>query len=338
MNKWIVITSINPPGESIRALAKLRSSGWSILVVGDARSPADWHCEGVEFLPLEEQERLYGPLATQIPRGHYSRKNLGYLHALEHGAELILETDDDNIPYCTFGTDLARRVPGRSLNGPGWVNVYKQFTHVNIWPRGLPLDALHNSGTVGSRQVVAECPVQQFLVDDDPDVDAIHRLVFKEPISFDRRQGPVVLEPGTWSPFNSQNTLFFAEAFCLMYLPCFATFRMTDIWRSFVAQASLAFHRKAFSFHPSTARQVRNAHNLMADFESEVVGYLHNRPIMDAINEGIASQCTARSSLAETAWQGWRALVQQGYLPEKEQTILDRWLARMSQRTLAEAA
>ena len=63
----------------------------------------------------------------------------------------------------------------------------------------------------------------------DPDVDAVYRLTRKTPLFFDRAAEPVVLASDTWTPFNSQNTLFYREAFPLLYLPCHVSFRMTDI-------------------------------------------------------------------------------------------------------------
>jgi hypothetical protein len=46
----------------------------------------------------------------------------------------------------------------------------------------------------------------------------------------------VALGAGAWSPFNSQNTAWYPKAYPLLYLPSYCSFRMTDIWRSFVAQ------------------------------------------------------------------------------------------------------
>src|SRR5438270_335676 len=75
------------------------------------------------------------------------------------------------------------------------------------------------------------CPIQQGLADENPDVDAIYRLAFPLPLTFrtDRR---IALGGSAWCPFNSQNTTWTREAFPLLYLPSYCSFRMTDIWRS----------------------------------------------------------------------------------------------------------
>ena len=239
-DRWIVITSINPPTRAIEVVSELCQRGWRAVVVGDTKTPADWSAPGIDFLSVQNQREKFGPLAELIPYRHYCRKNLGYLFAIGHGADLILDTDDDNIPYPDFGSGLQRSVRGRVLSGPGWVNIYKHFVDgVQIWPRGLPLDEIDHAGTVGGAAVEESCPVQQFLADNDPDVDAIYRLTTKGSVYFKKNSDTLIVDRKTWVPFNSQNTVFFCEAFPLLYLPCFVSFRMTDIWRSFVAQAAM---------------------------------------------------------------------------------------------------
>ncbi|MFQ5983553.1 MAG: hypothetical protein ACE5KS_09290, partial [Woeseiaceae bacterium] len=217
--RWIVITTINAPTRAVAHVARLCRRGWSAVVVGDVATPADWDADGVIYLSTDRQKELFGEIADLIPYRHYSRKNFGYLYAIESGADLVLEIDDDNIPYPFFGKRLSQTVRGRQVKSDGWVNVYKYFTDETIWPRGLPLDELTSVGTIKTEATDSQCPIQQFLADHDPDVDAIYRLIFKEPVIFDPSASPVVLSDNTWTPFNSQNTLFFSRAFPLLYLP-----------------------------------------------------------------------------------------------------------------------
>ena len=39
-DKWIVFTTINPPTEDVKKLAKI--PGWKVVVVGDTKSPEIW--------------------------------------------------------------------------------------------------------------------------------------------------------------------------------------------------------------------------------------------------------------------------------------------------------
>ena len=68
-----------------------------------------------------------------------------------------------------------------------------------------------------------------------------------------------------------------------MYLPSTCTFRMTDIWRSFIAQRILWENDSNLLFHSASAEQDRNEHNLLKDFKDEVPGYENNQLIIDIL-------------------------------------------------------
>src|SRR5690348_13068659 len=80
-----------------------------------------------------------------------------------------------------------------------WVNTYAYFSDAGVWPRGLPLDAVKSAIVPYEALPVesADCPIQQGLVDENPDVDAIYRLLLPLPLQFraDRR---LALGPGSW--------------------------------------------------------------------------------------------------------------------------------------------
>src|SRR6185503_2800772 len=126
--------------------------------------------------------------------------------------------------------------------------------------------------------------IVQFLADGDPDVDAVFRLTRPQP-KWLKKAEPIELRPGTWCPFNSQNTLFRREVYPLLYLPSHCSFRMTDIWRSLVAQRCLWELGEGIVFHSATVRQDRNEHDLLKDFAQEVDGYLHNDAIRRALEK-----------------------------------------------------
>ncbi|MGB8013699.1 MAG: STELLO glycosyltransferase family protein [Terriglobales bacterium] len=321
-DQWIVVTTIQAPTESIAALSRLAGAGWLVVVVGDTKTPTDWSADGIRYLSVIEQHRIFGAISERIPVRHYSRKNLGYLYAIQHGAKLILETDDDNIAGPDFGGALLPAVTGAPLSHPGWVNIYKYFSDELIWPRGLPLTEIGSAPPLGAAET-ATCPIQSYLADDDPDVDAIYRLLYKRPTRFARRP-PVILNAGTWCPFNSQNTVFFEPAFPLLYLPCFVSIRMTDIWRSFVAQAALWKQGYKLSFHGPTVKQVRNDHNLMRDFADEIPGYLENDRIAATLLRALDE--IGPGDLAAITRHLWRSLIEIGVVPEKDLAVIDLWL------------
>ncbi|PIO61971.1 hypothetical protein TELCIR_16489, partial [Teladorsagia circumcincta] len=79
-----------------------KTPGWSLVVVGDVKTPSNWHLEGVHFLSIHDQRNLGYNTEKNLPYKSYTRKNIGYLYAIEHGAEWIYDTDDDNKPYDQF--------------------------------------------------------------------------------------------------------------------------------------------------------------------------------------------------------------------------------------------
>ena len=162
------------------------------------------------------------------------------------------------------------------------------------------------------------------MADGDPDVDAIYRLIYKDELLFEKKS-PVILEKGSWCSFNSQNTLFLKSFFPALYLPCHVSFRMTDIWRSFVAQAVLWSEGKKLCFGPATVKQIRNQHDLMHDFKDEIDGYLGNKEIC-SILEKEAEKWTLSSTIADKIQSAWQTLYQHKFIEERELTILSHWM------------
>jgi hypothetical protein len=327
-DKWIVVTTINSPTKAIAKISELcRADDWSAVVVGDVKTPENWASDNIHFLDVTEQDSLYPELSKLLPKNHYCRKNLGYLYALDHGACQILETDDDNLPGPKFGCSLSPFVDGEEIDiqSPRWVNPYLYFTDQQIWPRGLPLEHVRDHLPL-LKESEKSVLVQQYLADGDPDVDAVHRLIFDADVTFSERR-PIIFPKGAWCPFNSQNTAFFDEALPLMYLPSYVSFRMTDIWRSFVVQASLWAAGECFSMHSATVFQERNPHNLLKDFEDEVPGYLNNSEIKDLLEQALSSLDEPKN-MAATARQLWGSLITAGIIPSEEEAILDHWFSR----------
>jgi hypothetical protein len=264
-------------------------------------------------------------LARLLPVDHYSRKNLGYLEAIGRSATLLFDTDDDNAPLPHWRPRNAE-TEARQVEQLGWVNVYQWFSSDFIWPRGLPLEVLQKSRkttTDAMSSRVVECPIQQGLVNGSPDVDAIWRLMFDREFSFNEAPS-VWLAPGAWCPFNSQSTWWFPKAFPLLYLPSFVSFRVTDIWRSFIAQRCLWEVGYGIAFHAPESVQQRNAHNLLRDFQDEVPGHLNNSRII-AILERL--QLGGETEPIEhNLHRCYEALVSADIVPKQEISLVEAWI------------
>ena len=322
----VVVTSISGPNKVLSAIAQgCGLVKWNFYLIGDRKSPAEFLLAGCRFFDLAAQLATGFTTAHQCPTSHYARKNIGYLIAIRNGASIIVETDDDNLPGKGFWASRSRKHNAPILSGAGWVNAYRYFTDEPVWPRGLPLNVIRECPPDfdGLTRSEADCPIQQGLADDNPDVDAIYRLLFPQTVKFrtDRR---ISIGKGTWSPFNSQNTTWWKDAFALLYLPAFCSFRMTDIWRSFVAQRIAWENGWSVLFHEPTVRQERNVHDLMRDFADEVPGYLNNRRIGDILASAVLRP--GPSAIADNMRVCYQALIDRGIVGEGEADLLDRWL------------
>jgi hypothetical protein len=328
--KSIVVTSISAPNPVLTALAQgAQTHGFNLIVIGDKKSPSDFVLDGCQFVSVEQQLKTQLSFAQLCPCNHYARKNIGYLLAIRDGSQYILETDDDNYPRTQFFTPRSRTVSAPTCRSKVWVNAYRYFTDHQIWPRGLPLDWV-NAEVPGIESLATEalfCPIQQGLADENPDVDAIYRLILPLPVSFEA--GREIILAGGWCPFNSQNTLWWPEAYPLLYLPAYCSFRMTDIWRSFVAQRICWENGWGISFFSSTVWQDRNEHRLMKDFEDEVSGYLHNSRIRNIL-EGVTLK-SGVEALADNLRICYSALVRESLLAAEELSLLDAWLSDLKE-------
>ena len=322
LNKTIVITSIFEPTEAVVSFSKL--SDYHLIVVGDKKTPKNWHCDNVEYISVARQETLPYQLSKILPFNHYCRKMLGYLVAIEQKTDYIIDTDDDNYPKENWGFPIFES-EFDIIDGPeGFVNIYQYYTKQKIWPRGLPLNLINTDFQIEKFTSRQNCNVGvwQGLADEDPDVDAIYRLTDNTPCYFDDKP-PIVLNLGKVCPFNTQNTIIRKELFPLLYLPTYVTFRFTDILRGLVAQPIMWLYGYRLGFINATVIQKRNLHNSMDDFTSEIPMYKHCNEIVDLITTVISADNAVEVNLLNA----YKVLLENSIVCEKEMITLKSWLA-----------
>jgi len=297
--------------------------------------------EFVDFLSLSDQLSAGFALSELLPTGHYARKNIAYLHAIRSGAKCIYETDDDNAPLPSWRprTEIVASVrkiepvsgPQEfrgSERSPQWINVYRYFSgDLDIWPRGFPLNEIRNDVNLSACQPSsvsgAHAPVQQGLVNGSPDVDAVWRLTQDRPFEFDNRSS-LWLAPGQWCPFNTQSTWWWPVAYPLLYIPSHCSFRMSDIWKSFVAQRCLWAMGFGVVFHAPEVVQERNEHNLMKDFADELPGYLQNARIAEVLEW--LELASGANAVGDNLHRCYEALIGEGIFPKEEAVLVEKWL------------
>jgi len=95
----------------------------------------------------------------------------------------------------------------------------------------------------------------------------------------------VSLRKGTMMPYNAQATLHAHRALWSLLLPCTVHGRVTDIWRSYFAQRLLWDIGLRIAFTTPWVTQYRNAHNYLADFNSEIPLYQQAGALVSALLE-----------------------------------------------------
>lgn len=327
-HKWIVVTTIQYPTPALQKLARLPD--WHMVVVADKKTPPDWHLDNCTFLSIEAQEHLPYSIVKLLPWNHYCRKNIGYLYAIEHGATLIYETDDDNVIISDDITYLDAQASTLQYQTTAHViNPYNYFWEnkdggqKKIWPRGYPLSSITENIPYMLQKQYTRIPIQQGLVNNDPDVDAIHRLIHDEEITFNGDLPAVSLPIKTMCPFNSQNTLFHYDAFWGLLLPMTTSFRVCDIWRSYWVQRMLWDINAALCFLSPTAIQYRNEHDLLKDFKDELDLYLKAEKLIKALNNWNSHE----PSLATRISMLMQTLVDKKFFRSEENLLMQAWLS-----------
>ena len=322
----LIITSISAPNDAMKAFAEgCGRNNIDFIMIGDTKTPKDFQLEGCRFAGIEEQRNLPFKIAKLLPEKHYGRKNLGYLLAKQKA--VIIETDDDNLPKAGFWKKEPDQIKARLIEEKGWVNAYKYFSQDNIWPRGFPLEELkkvreENITVSDGSKAFENVKIFQGLADENPDVDAVYRMTSKLPASFEKNP-PLILGKGSWCPFNSQNTVWKKEAFPLMYLPSYCSFRMTDIWRSFIAQRIAWTCDWNILFHAADVWQERNEHSLLRDFADEVPGYLNNARMCRMLED--LDLKTGTAHCCENLVRCYKLMIENEWVGKEEMKLVEAW-------------
>ncbi|XP_033725741.1 uncharacterized protein LOC117315589 [Pecten maximus] len=301
---WAVVTTIFSPSHAVKHVSSL--SNWCLVIVADTKTPdkktylreigvTDYISKRVKYLSVKEQQTLYPLLSEAIPTKHFGRKNIGYIYAIHHKAKYIWDFDDDNygtVNLNDFITDYP--LPYVTVCKGAQSKIYNPYPYFGVsetltWPRGFPLQYIKNKTTVPvlckSRSPV-ELGVVQSLANEQPDIDAIYRMTREAPFNFTatrKSHQPFVLPRNTYAPFNAQATLWLAPAFPYMALPISVNGRVSDIWRSYIAQ--YFFHKRDIrvAFSSPYVIQERNDHNDLKDFNAELDIYQKSKQLVDLL-------------------------------------------------------
>jgi hypothetical protein len=317
--KCIVITTINNPNENINFYSNLKD--WDLIIVSDKKTNINLFT-GIKciFLDLKAQKELFPSFYNKIPFNSYSRKMFGYLYAIKHNYSVIYDTDDDNKYIYNINDFDSNELPCKITTESGFVNLYKNYTNLYIWPRGIPhyhkcVNKMPNLKSIESN---IKCSVIQGLVNNDPDVDAYYRInISNEPFTFDDNKFNIILDKFSICPVNTQNTFWTdIDMFYALYLPITVSFRYTDILRGYILLFQLWKNNKNIKFTRATAFKERNQHDLNKDLESEQPMYDTCEQVIKLLNSNV------NASIRDI----YCILIENNIVNKEELSVLDEWL------------
>jgi len=205
-----------------------------------------------------------------------ARRNIAFLEALKWGADVIYSWDNDNIPIGTDHFDLIEAATAFRFQGvkvasdTGWFNPGSLLIPATRH-RGFP----HNKpvSKMASPVTDARIGVAAGLVIGDPDIDAVTRMERAPDVTNIHILGStgVIVDRGTWTVFNSQNTAVIRELMPAWFMMP-GVGRHDDIYASLIVQRVARERHLHVHFGPPFTYQQRNQHDLVADLRKEIAG------------------------------------------------------------------
>lgn len=270
----IVIIDRKTPPTVARRCTELAREGWHVL------------CP-----TLDEQETFlsrFPSMTGRIPYDSDNRRNIGFLMALDRGAEILITIDDDN--YCLDDSDFVGEhcaaggvSDGKAVRASdGWLNVCSLLegsTRDPIFPRGFPYFARRSDRHVETKSVApSPVAINVGLWLSDPDVDAVTRLA-QAPAIRRFAGAPLFLDAGSWTPINTQNTAIVRDAVAAYYyvrmgypVGGMKIDRYGDILSGYFVQKCVKARGDAIRVGGPIADHRRTPHNLFKDLYHELAG------------------------------------------------------------------
>lgn len=310
MKTTIVTTTIYLP-ELLRVYAKnakdFGHTDLDFVVIGDRKTPAEVKefCAQLnrdfyptEYMDIEAQRQYLEPRFPELWKhlrfDSIQRRNVGILRAWENGADTIITIDDDNWIMNQDFVSLHGRV-GRTVDLPtiastsGWYNVcslLEDSSNQPFYHRGYPQELRwkdHEAFSTTTFKRVNVAVNAGFWLD-DPDIDALTRMHRTIQVRGwkDSAPGTFALEPGTWSPFNSQNTGLKRDVIPAYFLSPYIG-RYDDIWASYLVDRIAQHFGEVVAFGDPWVRQKRNPHDYWKDLDAERVGMRQTDRLCEAL-------------------------------------------------------
>jgi Reversibly glycosylated polypeptide len=294
MKTTIVTTTINVPVGLLQYVENARTYGHrnvDLVVIGDRKSPPEalqfcrtvssvYPCAYYDIRQQQDYLSDFPDLWRHLRFDSIQRRNIGMLIAWRNGADVVVTIDDDN--FVTSQDFIGRHAVAGSVQEvsgigttSGWFDVcsfLQADDGVRFYHRGYPqkLRWSERDHFITRQSVPCKIAVNAGFWLDDPDIDALTRMHRQPTVrgfhaSWD---GNFALLPGTWSPFNSQNTALMRDVIPAYFLSPYIG-RYDDIWASYIINRIAQHFGHVIGFGEPLVRQQRNPHDLWRDLDNE---------------------------------------------------------------------
>ncbi len=316
MKVAVVTTTIREP-KFLESYYHESSDEVTYYVIGDNKTPNidSWtrmdDKESLEYYDMKRQtEWISDTYPTQfdgvwfaIPENSIRRRNLGYLIALQEGADIIVTVDDDNFQSAGWlgehknalgyydGSNIKNKIMSRN----GVVNPCHQLhmSHSNVYPRGYPFSKYWSDTFETIPDTQGQISLNMGLCTGAPDVDGFTNLLYPDLTSYKIRDNCYfnIVYDSDYMPINTQNTAFRREL-----TPAFYAVRMDetvnglqvdrydDIWGGWFLQKCMHEKYEQVSFGEPVSLDMRNKHDYITDLRSEAACMSINNMMFDIVD------------------------------------------------------
>ncbi|CAM1305786.1 Uncharacterised protein at_DN2101, partial [Pycnogonum litorale] len=251
---------------------------WNIVVILDGNETLNRrNLINVHVIRYDELMDLEYSITKYVSTSVNFRRMIGYLFAIENGAQRIYDADETLImtSFPKFNLDKNKRF--LTPEAVGMYNIFQHFGQSDLWPRGFEqLEVEKNMNTEVrdyKLQWYRTPSIQHSLWQGHPDINQLLLESHKErtaEIFFDSRSPPIVIPKGAVAPYGAANTLYTKDVFWSLFLmPSRET--DADIFRSIWAQKLLTDNQSVSFLLSSVTRGEQE----YSEISKDLSGFLH---------------------------------------------------------------